>query len=414
MQQTPETDSFTEKPGSLTNYILGFAILGMLLAVLFAWWINSEYAQNWEFIVQALPGTVQFLGGNSSDIYIESKDGQIYSCARPAEADCWIPDYFPPDMEAAIVCDLSRPAFRASKIPPDEIRACWQITYAIPDGIETRYYVLKQNGEIWGWSQGSSAYGWLLYAAALVIGGLLGAFLGSLIWLLLAYFNRVRRIQPWISVRQVLLLTIIGVLAIFGLFVFLLPLLKDNSAKHLINVSSQVTQIDYPTQSPRSAAVDLIELACAARWKAGSNDAECPDQKVSEKAPYFVSPGEQTIETNPLRATALVMPISSKSQFAEGMYSSLEILPGDHFRATIGCLDTSEACEAVFEVGYLLPSGNKVVLGRWEQINDGQTTDIDLNLEKLAGLEVRLRLYVFTHSEGGKQLPAWVNPVIGP
>jgi hypothetical protein len=92
--------------------------------------------------------------------------------------------------------------------------------------------------------------------------------------------------------------------------------------------------------------------------------------------------------------------ISSSSSIAPsgiaGEYPAMIILPGDHFRARLGCLEGSQDCDVVFALKCHRQQADRkiVTLGRWRVVYDGQPEEIDIDLAGCASQLIRLILDV--------------------
>jgi hypothetical protein len=86
---------------------------------------------------------------------------------------------------------------------------------------------------------------------------------------------------------------------------------------------------------------------------------------------------------------------------------------GDHFFATIGCLDNNAQCSVTFTLSYIKENGDEEVLQHWDETFDNHVRGIDINLSSLAGKELNFVLTVDTGNNNFAQANAfWLAPVI--
>jgi hypothetical protein len=102
--------------------------------------------------------------------------------------------------------------------------------------------------------------------------------------------------------------------------------------------------------------------------------------------------------------------------FIRGVFPDYTVKNGDHFTATIGCLDNNTGCRVQFTLSYIKPNGDEVQLGTWDEKFDGLVTGIDINLSSLAGKELNFVLTVepnntnYTKANAFWFLPQITNP----
>lgn len=176
-----------------------------------------------------------------------------------------------------------------------------------------------------------------------------------------------------------------------------------------------------PSATPSGTVIyNFLELACQATWSNNGENLDCPGSDFHIIGSGYV--GEiafPVMEGNiTLNESALLTHPSNKATFYGifGSFPPINIKEGDEFRATIGCLYGVEAedCNAEFSLEYIDQAGayvdSQVTGWRWQEINDGQMTDIALDLSALAGQSVQLTLVVRDNGSSPGDYTVWINP----
>jgi len=412
------------------KFLLVYGLIAMVAACLLSFFFTSRIVMRWKYIAQAPPGAVQVVYGAGGYIYVQDQANQVYSCKSwDDQAECWIPDVVPNEFRV-ISCNTTHTAFEYLANPPSGIVSCIQTFEVNHDGQVEGLYALDQEGKIWSWAYGLTLGVIFFRVLATLVFGVAGSLLGNLVWTANYLVNRRKAGASRVStlLRVVLLahwvLVLLCLLLIWMSFnpVPSQPEVSSQDSARYTAVASeiaiQLTQAasqkgDLLPRELQPPAYDLAALVCQAHWKMGFKQLLCSDQADQAESPFIADPGSITLEGNPLIIPALAVPLGPGSQIMKGLFPPMEILPGDHFKTSIGCLDFAEGCDVVFEVSYVLASEERVTLGRWAQLKEGQVTEIDLDLAELAGQVVQFQLYVYTH-EPIPQVPAWVHPVVSP
>ncbi len=158
---------------------------------------------------------------------------------------------------------------------------------------------------------------------------------------------------------------------------------------------------------------DLASAVCLASWKSNSGDLPCPGNSKSAAGSVILL-GKPTLEDNRQENELALWtrPPKSKGSWIQGVYPAFKIKNGDHFVTEIGCLAQSPACKVTFTLQYQVP-GNKVqTLGEWNEVNDGQTTLIDIDLSSLADKQVKFILTVTNNAKDGNPNAFWFVPSV--
>ena len=157
---------------------------------------------------------------------------------------------------------------------------------------------------------------------------------------------------------------------------------------------------------------DFAAKVCLADWFSSAGPLECPSPPESPRgAVEYVesSPLETRLENMP---GILTRPNEALDGRIWGEYPTYRVQDGDRLRTEIGCLNGSQGCNVIFELGYRNASGALVALGSWEESYDGQTTRIDRSLSDLSSSNVRFFFSLTNQGRPGSANGLWFQPRI--
>jgi hypothetical protein len=159
---------------------------------------------------------------------------------------------------------------------------------------------------------------------------------------------------------------------------------------------------------------DFVFSVCDAVWSSGSTSRlPCPGQagdsngyvRIIDRPPLETG----KIENEPALQT---VPNNKSNGFIEGRYSDIKIKNGYHFRSGIMCEDNAKGCNVIFSLSYRGNSGQRVQLGSWQEIYDGQYNTVDVDLSFLDGDTVDLFLTVQANDSNKNNMALWWVPHI--
>ncbi len=153
---------------------------------------------------------------------------------------------------------------------------------------------------------------------------------------------------------------------------------------------------------------------CLASWRTGVNkDVTCPGSSHTNKGFVQLLNKPELENRKEDEPTLWTHPDNNINGWITGTYPAIDIEDGAHFRAWVGCLDDSKGCNVRFNLAYQIDGGAIETLAEWEEVYDGEITDVDVDLSSLAGESVQFILSVVVID--GKSANAnafWLNPHI--
>jgi len=168
--------------------------------------------------------------------------------------------------------------------------------------------------------------------------------------------------------------------------------------------------------SHANTAFYLGSSACSAGWFTNNGILSCPSTLDSTKG--GVSPVTSVVIEGGYKKSLpaiIMLPPDGKGGTVSGQFPSYQVQPGDHFKATIGCVDGYPKCVVTFQLSYIAQDKTAHSLGSWGQTEDAYVDQLDFDLSSQAGTTIQMILTV-TNSDGSNldDHAVWVNPVIQP
>lgn len=165
----------------------------------------------------------------------------------------------------------------------------------------------------------------------------------------------------------------------------------------------QIKVVSVTATVNASNPLDFALNYCTAQWISSTGTLPCPgsgDNFTNGSVAYSAAPklegGYQEDEPS-----IIVIPSDGAGGMITGKFPAVAVKTGDHFKATVGCLDGYEDCNVLFQVNYKADGGAVTNLGSWAEVYEGKYTNIDVSLDFLAGKNVVFFLVV---QNGGSSL----------
>lgn len=150
---------------------------------------------------------------------------------------------------------------------------------------------------------------------------------------------------------------------------------------------------------PAGVAYDFAQVLCLARWDSGRAtflpcEGDADEQGVLDGFVRLAPNG--TIE---------VKPNNQVNGWIAGYFPPITVQNGDHFRATVGCVDENPDCDIAFMLklntdGTDRPAVEEGALGNPYLLAGGQIIEIDIDLSIWQGKQVTLILYMYENGTG--------------
>jgi len=171
-------------------------------------------------------------------------------------------------------------------------------------------------------------------------------------------------------------------------------------------------QIQVLPSSTITGELDFAADYCTAQWRSNVEYLGCPGISESRSGSMDLL-DEPRLESRNENETALwLRPGEGRNGWISGEYPAYTVLDGDHFISEIGCLKNNPQCELLFELDYRDDRGNIKNLDSWQESYDGDTTEIDLDLNDLVGETVNFILRVTNKGKFKDANAFWLRPRI--
>lgn len=162
-----------------------------------------------------------------------------------------------------------------------------------------------------------------------------------------------------------------------------------------------------------SPEYNFVKNYCKATWKssATSSKLSCPGKSSDTKG--FVIKEDEAVfgmHTDDESGLWTNPPISDDSQI-KGTFPAIPVTSNSRFRAFIGCRAGATHCNVKFKVAYKADGGSEKTLGSWSADVD-TFTEIDVNLDSLAGKSVQFVLIVNSNGSSDQDQALWLQPRI--
>jgi hypothetical protein len=157
---------------------------------------------------------------------------------------------------------------------------------------------------------------------------------------------------------------------------------------------------------------DFAASYCEAEWRSDAGRLGCPGDSDDPDGSVILL-DEPRLETRNEDEPALwVRPNGGDDEWISGEYPAYRVRDGDRFVAEIGCLRDSPDCELRFELDYREDDGDVENLDSWFESYDGESTEIDIDLNNLEGETVQFILSVTNRGRTRDANGFWFVPHI--
>jgi hypothetical protein len=166
-----------------------------------------------------------------------------------------------------------------------------------------------------------------------------------------------------------------------------------------------------PVQPNPGYAYDFTANYCNAVWRTGSGVIPCNSVSSDPRGSVLAlteAPLERGQENEP---GLWVRTDQNRNAFIGGEYPNYTIQAGDHFVTEVGCALNANGCDVKFILELLYSSGS-TTLGSWDQIYDGKTQVVDIDLTPYVGQTVRFNLRMEANSNPELANGIWFVPSI--
>jgi hypothetical protein len=171
--------------------------------------------------------------------------------------------------------------------------------------------------------------------------------------------------------------------------------------------------VEIEVEDPDDIVYDFAEHYCDGEWSSGAGELSCPGA-VGDTGGIVAS------QDAPLREGGIVVPGPSLAVAPEqvsqgwitGSFPGFIVASGDHFRASVACMNNSRNCLMQFRLEYRIGDGQVKTLATWLEAYEGLARTIDVDLSRLSGKEVTFLLSVSAGESYQGDNGLWIRPRI--
>jgi len=163
--------------------------------------------------------------------------------------------------------------------------------------------------------------------------------------------------------------------------------------------------------SSSGTGYDFTANAASATWRSGAGALTFPGTEGDAKGfvlkqdkPKFESGNEAG---NP---GLLVAPQNIYNGYIQGTYPAFRVQSGDRFQATVGCQYGATNCYVAYRLDYQIGTGPIRTFWTFREKYEGLTYNANLNLNSLAGQDVKFILFISAYGSATGDRGVWVLP----
>lgn len=179
------------------------------------------------------------------------------------------------------------------------------------------------------------------------------------------------------------------------------------------NSGEESIYVDVNISGYTIAGYDFLEKYCDAEWSTASQILPCPGTDGDNQGFVFVqnSPKMEDGKTA-LSKGLLTFPQGIKNGRITGTYPGFTVQTGDRFQAQINCMYKANDCNAIFKLRYQIGNDTPQTLGQWNEVYEGQSYAINIDLSALNGQKVKFILTVLANGSAHEDYALWIAPRI--
>jgi hypothetical protein len=168
---------------------------------------------------------------------------------------------------------------------------------------------------------------------------------------------------------------------------------------------------------PSNIAYDFATNACSATWFSLAGQLACPGTDGDAKG-FVLKVSNPKLETGATDSRPGLITFPSPPQgvtdgYIQGFFPAFKVQSGDRFRSIINCEGNATICYVAFRLDYQTGTEPiKTLFGPFRERYEGQFYSVDVNLNALAGKDVKFILTVLSAGVNTGDRALWVGPII--
>ena len=178
------------------------------------------------------------------------------------------------------------------------------------------------------------------------------------------------------------------------------------------NSGEESIYLDVNVSGYNVLGYDFLEKYCEAEWNTESQSLPCPGTDGDQKG-FVVILNSPKMENGTTQNKGLIThPQIINNGLITGKYPGVTVQSGDRFQAAINCLYKANDCNVIFKLQYQVGNGAIQTLGQWNEIYEGKSYSINVDLSSLNGQKVKFILTILANGSAHEDYALWIAPRI--
>jgi len=181
-----------------------------------------------------------------------------------------------------------------------------------------------------------------------------------------------------------------------------------------INVSGSATPAPTPTSTPSGSVVsfdgDFTHNTDSVAWYDGNGSIVLGSEASEGTVRKITNVNGIKLEDETTYYQNALLMHPDDNGFVRGVFQSYTVLSGDTFAAKIGCEFQKHTCDVIYRVGYLKNGTITYFADAFNEVYEGTTRDVTVDLSSIAGQTVQLVLEVQSNGENVDDFAVWLAP----
>jgi Ig-like domain-containing protein len=171
--------------------------------------------------------------------------------------------------------------------------------------------------------------------------------------------------------------------------------------------------IQVKTPALTGTIYDFVANVCSAQWFSGAGALPCPG-KDRDVNGFVLKQSSSKLEdgTTAFSPSLLTVPQNTLNGYIRAVYPSVRIQSGDRLQVTVNCEGGATRCGVLFRVDYQLADGLVRDFWAFGEQYDGKYFAADLDLNPLAGQNVKFVFTILSIGDASNDRALWVQPRI--
>ncbi len=177
--------------------------------------------------------------------------------------------------------------------------------------------------------------------------------------------------------------------------------------------ANSVFWVEINVGATTGTGYDFTANANSAAWSSGAGTLTFPGTDGDARG-FALRQDNPTFEGNYSLGTPglLMSPQNIHNGYIQATYPPIRIQTGDRFRATVGCELNATNCYVAYRLNYQIGTGPVRTFWTFREKHEGLTYAANLNLNSLAGYDVKFTLFMSAYGSATGDRAIWGNPII--